>query len=60
MGLNYVVCYHEQTNPIKRLIKKPSRVILLDAKNLDWLNEVKFSLTKQASPSSNTSFKDYV
>lgn len=38
-----MVFYYEQTNPIKRLINLPGRVILLDAKSLDCLNEVNIS-----------------
>lgn len=37
--VNHIVFYYEQTNPIKRLINSPGRVIALGAKILDWLNE---------------------
>lgn len=41
----FYVFNYKQTNPIKRLINSPGRVILLDAKSLDCLNEVNISRT---------------
>lgn len=38
-----MVFYYEQTNPIKRLINLPGRVILLDAKSLNEVNISRFT-----------------